>query len=365
MVYTAERSTNGKPASASVSSSTALQAEPSQLEVHVDQDQHRGTTTPIATLYLREINRTRPQDKLIILQKSLTQPEIVAALVRAKLRGVEVSAVYRDHLSPECERMRAQAQSLNCGQIFQKSRHPHHKSMMVLQPNGTVRAIIGSYNTRNQKAQEKRPRMHTVLFMEIPAARALFDFYHAESKRLLPPPVQAPKTQPVQAPKTLTLRSRRGLMQFILHPQSANPVLQLLNTIRPSRDTRLWLSYYTALPETTFGLPVFEKLRGLQALGCQVRVLLDKNCANLPAFEKLCALRIPVRLARFPTGTATLGHKLVLVKNAQEVLVLQSSANLSHSHHRQKHNLTLCLRGRGFLPIHQKLEHEVARYWRT
>jgi hypothetical protein len=330
-------------------------AEPSGFEIHIDQDVHRGPTTPIARLYLREIARTRAGDKLIILQKNLTQPRINLALIQARLRGVEVIAIFRDNLNPACMALQTPGQRAACGQIFKKSPHPHHKSMMVLTTDGTVRAIVGSYNTRKQKAGEKRPRTHTVLFFKMPRGRALFAFYEAEANRLL--------SRPARLPKILTLRTRRGVMKFTMHPDRTNPALELLNNVSGCQSTTIWLAYYNALPDAQIGLPVFNKLQNLRRRGCRIKILLDANRVNRAAYDKLRQLNLEVRWARFPTGVATLGNKLVLAKTGDDVHIIQSSANLSASHHLQKHNLTLYLRGRGFLSIYQTLEREVSRYW--
>jgi hypothetical protein len=332
-----------------------VHAEPVGFEVHIDQDGHRGPTTPIACLYLREIARTRAGDKLIILQKNLTQPQINRALVEAAMRGVEVIAVYRDSLNPACMAFQTPEQRTACGQIFKKSPHPHHKSMMVLRGDGTACAIIGSYNTRRQKAGEKRPRTHTALFFAVPQGRALFAFYQAEADRLL--------GRPTRFPKTLTLHTRLGIMKFIMHPERTSPALELLNNITVCQNTTIGLSYYNALPDSHIRLPVFAKLHDLRTRGCRVRILLDANEANKPAYQKARQLHLDVRWAKFPTSAATLGHKLVLARALNEAHIIQSSANLSASHHLQKHNLTLYLRGQGFLLIHQTLERELNRYW--
>jgi len=296
------------------------------------------------------------RSKLIILQKNLTQPRINHALIQARLRGVEVIAIYRDSLDPACMALQTPDQRAACGQIFKKSPHPHHKSMMVLTADGTVRAITGSYNTRKQKVGEKRPRTHTVLFFKMPRGRILFEFYRAEANRLL--------GQPPRFSKTLAFRTRLGMMKFVMHPSRTNPVLELLDNISVFQNTTIWLAYFTAVPDAQIGLPVFNKLRSLRRCGCRIRILLDANRANRAAYDKLRQLHLDVQWAKFPTGAATLGNKLVLARTDNDVHIIQSSANLSASHHLQKHNLTLYLRGRGFLPIYQKLEWEVKRYWR-
>ncbi|MCK6620985.1 MAG: hypothetical protein HUU32_05910 [Calditrichaceae bacterium] len=326
------------------------------FEVHIDQDGHRGITTPIARLYLREIARARVGDKLIILQKSLTQPQINHALVDAALWGVEVIAVYRDKLNPECLAVVPSALQAACYKIFRKSPHPHHKSMMLLQRDGTVRAIIGSYNTRRQKAGERQPRTHTALFFTMQRGRDLFAFYQAEVDRLF--------GRPASSPKTLAFNTRFGIMKFVMHPNRTSPVLELLNNVSTCPNTAIWLSYYNALPDSHIGLPVFIKLNDLCRRGCRVRILLDANDENRAAYEKARQLHLDIRWAKFPSGSAMLGHKLVLARTLDEVHIMQSSANLSASQHLHKHNLTLYLRGQGFHPIYQILEKEISRYWR-
>lgn len=283
-----------------------VQAEPTNFEIHIDQDGHRGRTTPIASLYLREIAFAMAGDKLIILQKSITQPQIARALVEAACRGVAVIAVYRDHLNPECEAWRRSARRAACREIFRQSRHPHHKSMMVRRADGTVRAVIGSYNTRLQKAHERQPRTHTALFFEVPAGDTLFAFYHAEVNRLF--------NRPAAAPKILTLCTQRGEMKFTMHPSRTNPVLELLNDIPAGEHNTIWLSYYQALLDREIGHPILVKLRNLRSRGCTVRVLLDANRMNAPAYKTLKESAVEAQWAKFPTGRAILGHKLALAK---------------------------------------------------
>ncbi len=329
-------------------------AHPSTLEVHLDQDRHRGPTTPIAQLYLREIARTAAGDKLILLQKSLTQAQIVRALLEASHRGVDVIAVYRDKLSRECEAYQSSAMRGVCFDILRRSPGPHHKTMVVLARNGACRAIVGSYNARRQRANERWPRTHTALFLEMPRGGALFTFYRAEVGRLL--------GSRRQTAKTLAFGTPLGEMKFTWHPSQTSPVLEMLNTIQPSRETTIWLSYYQALPDE-IGLPTFMRLRELHRKGCQVRVLLDCNRGNEAAYRELRRLGLEVRPATFPAGTAILGHKLTLARAGDTAHVIQSSANLSRSHHQLKHNLTLRLHGRGLLPLHDALETELKRYW--
>lgn len=337
--------------------SPSLSATLTKWEVRCDQNKDYGKTTPIADLYLREIGGAKAGDQLITLQKYIKQEDIVNALVRADLKGVKVTAVYRDKLSPECKKFSSSREIEACKRIFRRSDRPHHKSMMVLKAEGTVRAIVGSYNPADK---HEKFHVHTALFFEVPKGQALFKYYEAEKDRLL--------GLSTSTSRFFTLNTQHGIMEFTMHPNTAcgvtaNPVLTLLSGLPACRNTTIWLSYYGACDDVNDVIcrPVFIKLHELQVNGCTVRVLLDSKSENDTADEKLQALGgIEVRRA---SSSLTLGHKLVLAKAGDEVRVIQSSANLSRSDHCKKHNLTLYMRGKGFRAIHDALELEIRRYW--
>jgi hypothetical protein len=328
---------------------------PRGFELHIDQDRHRGRTTPIAKLYLREVARAAKGDRLIILQKSLAQPELNRALVAAARRGVDVRGVYRDKLKPGCDEFSDTPDQAACRRIFQKSAHPHHKSMLVLRSNGAVRAIVGSYNTRKQKKNAKKPRTHTAIFFEVPSGQRLFAFYESEALRLL-----GRKTREWTQ---LSLPIPRGEMVLTMHPSNANPVLRLLNRVRSCEGNALRLSYFGAEADAAIGAPIIARLRKLRRQGCKVKFLLDKKKGNAGAFAALREAGVAARVPTFPSGKAILGHKLVLSRSGDDVQIIQSSANLSGSHHRKKHNLTLYLRGARFASLHEALRRELKRYW--
>jgi len=154
----------------------------------------------------------------------------------------------------------------------------------------------------------------------------------------------------------------RLYLREIMCAMAGDKLIILQKNIPACENNTIWLSYYQALPDREIGQPVLMKLRNLRNKGCTVRVLLDANRMNAAAYKALKELDVEVKWARFPTGTATLGHKLVVAKTGDQTLVIQSSANLSASHHLLKHNLTLSLQGRFFF-IHQPLEDEIRRYW--
>jgi hypothetical protein len=223
--------------------------------------------------------------------------------------------------------------------------------MVLHRRNGNTTAIIGSYNLRER--HKTSPRVHTVLSFDVEADDAFFPFYkaHADSLREIP----------LDSAKVLTLATERGgTMSFTFHPGEMNPVAGLLRNVSRCEGP-LWLSYYRARPDAT-GEPVFGLLEELAGRGCDVRFLLDDHPKNRATERRLESVGIKAHYPKYAEGKRTLGHKVVMVRSGGRLHLIQSSANLNDTAHRDQANLTLYLIG-DFPAIERALSREFSRYW--
>lgn len=318
------------------------------LAITIDRDIDTAPT-PINQLYVSEIASTVAGDRIISYQKYFNSEPMNAALVEAARRGVDVLGIYRDSVEPSCESLLEAGDTIDCDALFINSSDAHHKNMMILRADGTVRGIVGSYNPRLRNVSD--PRVHTVLTFTVSDGESVFDFYAAEAERLQ----GGSPAQPVTMSMPI---DGGGDLELSFHPGSGNRVLDLLNSIN-SCDSTLWLSYFVALGDSIGG-PVFDRLEELIDSGCDVRFLLDKG--NTLVRLALLARGIDARIANFMTPDGTLGHKIVLVQSGGEYHLIQSSANLEIFGFNLSHNLTAYVRAPS-LPLVADIEAELSRYW--
>jgi hypothetical protein len=258
--------------------------------------------------------------------------------------------IYRDELEPPCSTF-PQNEKTHCDEIFVQSPLPHHKNMMILHSDGLVQAIIGSYNIRERTITE--PRIHTILKFDIVNGRPVFDFYSGEAERLL----GLSTTQPLAMNANV---EGGGTVNFQMHPSDVHPVLDILNTITTFEST-LWMSFYSVSDDTIATL-VYDKLKALNDAGCDVRVLLYAD--NVDGRRALEDRGVSVQFPTYPVGKAMLGHKLLMIRSGGNLHLMQSSANLTESHYKKEHNLTLYLCAPGLNNIQADLEAEFNRYWK-
>ena len=306
--------------------------------------------TPINLAYNAAISATGPGDHIVSLQKYFKNEPITSALLDAARRNVSVDTVYMDEVDPTCSSLLEPGDTIDCSTMFQKSPLCHHKNMMILRANGSLQAIVGSYNLRRRSSSQ--PRVHSVLAFDVGDGQSVFDWYQGAAERLL----TGSSTQPLRM--TVPTDSG-GELSLSLSPAPFNPVLEMLEGIA-SCDGIVWMSYYDAGNDTTGG-PVFNELERLVDLGCDVRVMVDEETAPL-ALVALQLRGIPARFPTFPAGSGTLGHKIVLADSAGETHFLQSSANLTF-YDVLIGNLTAYLRAPTMPAVREVIETELLRYW--
>jgi hypothetical protein len=306
--------------------------------------------TPINNTYFKAINSTQEGDQIFSYQKYFRNSRINNALISAAARKVKVRGIYRDQLEPPCNSWQLSKKIL-CEDIFVNSPLPHHKNMMILYKDGTVHAIVGSYNLRERTFTE--PRAHTVLAFDIINGRGVFDYYCGEADRLN-------SLSTIQPKKIVIDIDGGGTIKFQMHPSDAHPVLDMLNAITTFEST-LWVSFYSA-GDDRVSKPVYDRLKELKDAGCDVRVLLYSK--NSDALRELEQRGVPVKYPIYPVGSAMLGHKLVMIRSGGDLHLIQSSANLTESNYYNQNNLTLYLQAPGLITIQSDLENELNRYWR-
>ena len=306
--------------------------------------------TPINLAYIAAISATGPGDQIVSLQKYFKNEPITSALLEAARRDVSVATVYGDEVDPTCSSLLEPGDTIDCATMFQKSTFCHHKNMMILRADGSLHAIVGSYNLRRRSSSQ--PRVHSVLAFDVGDGQSVFEWYQGAAERLL----TGSSTQPLRM--TVPTDSG-GELSLSLSPAPFNPVLEMLEGIA-SCDGIVWMSYYDAGNDTTGG-PVFDELERLVDLGCDVRVMVDEETAPL-ALVALQLRGIPARFPTFPAGSGTLGHKIVLADSAGETHFLQSSANLTF-YDVLIGNLTAYLRAPTMPAVREAIETELLRYW--
>lgn len=320
------------------------------IAIHIDRQSNQATT-PIHQEYLSLIRSADSGDEIILLQKYFRNKVLNRAIVEAAGRGIKVLSIYRDAVKPRCEDLLPPRSSIVCSQLFIQRRHVHHKSMVLHRTNGNTTAIIGSFNLRERHTES--PRNHTALSFDVKSDSAFFPFYKAHAESL--------RERRTATASFLSLATERGGRMFLtFHPSEANPVEKLLGKLSRCEGP-LWLSYYRALPDD-IGEPVFSRLGQLAGRGCDVRFLLDRHRDNHAAEKRLQSLGVNVRYPNDHEGTATLGHKIAMGHSGGHLHLIQSSANLHDTAHRNQHNLTLYLTG-DFPAIEQALNRELFRYW--
>lgn len=306
--------------------------------------------TAINSAYWNAINYTEEGDEILTFQKYFRNARINKALIDASVRGVKVMGIYRDELEPPCS-IFPQNEKTHCDDIFVQSPLPHHKNMMILHSDGLVQAIIGSYNLRERSITE--PRIHTILKFDIVNGHPVFDFYSGEAERLL----GLTTTQPLDMNIAV---EGGGTAKLQMHPSNFHPILDMLNSITTFEST-LWMSFYSVSDDTIATL-VYDKLKALNDAGCDVRVLLYAD--NLDGKRALEDRGVPVQFPNYPVGKGMLGHKLLMIRSGGNLHLIQSSANLTESHYKKVHNLTLYLCAPGLNNIQADLEAEFNRYWK-
>ena len=318
------------------------------LEVLVNRDVDPAPT-PINKAYVEEISATSAGDHIVSLQKYFRSEPITTALLDAARRGVTVETVYMQDVDPTCESLLTPEDTIDCSALFRPSFLSHHKNMMIRRQDGSLRAIVGSYNLRVRSMSS--PRVHTVLTFDVADGQPVFDWYLGAAERML----SGSTSQPVDI--SLPTDSG-GELSLSITPAPFNAVLDMLKTL-PGCDGILWMSYFGASDDATGG-PVFDELERLMGGGCDVRVLLDEE--NTLARTALENRGVPARFPTFPAGSATLGHKIVLADAEGETHFLQSSANLT-ALDVIIGNLTAYLRAPTTPEIREAIETELLRYW--
>jgi phosphatidylserine/phosphatidylglycerophosphate/cardiolipin synthase-like enzyme len=306
--------------------------------------------TPINNAYWNAINSTKVGDEILTFQKYFRNSSINRSLIDASVRGVKVMGIYRDELEPPCNTLHFNKKN-HCGKIFIKSTLPHHKNMMILKSDGLVQAIIGSYNPRERTITE--PRIHTILKFDILNGRNVFYYYQGEAERLLGKSTTQPLDMNIDV-------EGGGMVQFQMHPADAHPVLNMLNAITTFEST-LWMSFYM-ISDDTISTLVYDKLKALNDAGCDIRILIFAD--NSDGMRALEERGLPVQFPTYPVGKAMLGHKLLMIRSGGNLHLIQSSANLTESHYKKEHNLSLYLCAPGLNNIQADLEAEFNRYWK-
>ena len=314
--------------------------------------------TPITQLYLDVIDSTVAGDEIVSLQKYFKNQGIIEALIAAVRRGVLVTAIYRDEVDPECDSLLGDGPAIDCAATFIEVADVHHKNLMVLKADGTVQAIVGSFNLRERSSNE--PRVHTVLSFEVEPGSDVWSLYRGEADRLL----SGIETGPMR----VTLPAEDGgVLELTLHPDPANPPAELLAQVATC-VAPVWLSYYVAFPDTV-GTPVVDEVARLDAAGCEVRVLLQDDLLNN---VMLGSMTLAGAEARTPDWTidddGLLGHKIVAVDDGTTAWLIQSSANLTVvDHQTTPHNLTVSVQGPSASPVYSAMQaavrDELNRYW--